>query len=164
MSNGLPNSTLYAAFLITCTCKYTVMVPNRKGTFLAKPNVFSNVLFALSICTTMSGSQVTCNIAAIVLDIETICEPGSRSDSTSPTPLINGYTVLNAWDSAATMTVLGFSPGAKAFKYCITGSLTMTDPFDMPFVSLAKTSYVASGNFSTLIVLTSLCSEVSPFS
>src|SRR6202789_4731169 len=100
------------------------MVPNRKGTFLAKPNVFSNVLFALSICTTISGSQVTCNITATVLDIETICEPGSRSDSTSPTPLINGYTVLNAWDSAATITDFGFSPGAKVLRYCIPGSPT----------------------------------------
>src|SRR6202789_1367948 len=140
MSKGLPNSTLYAAFPITCTCKYTVMVPNKKGTFLAKPRVLSNVLFALSICTTMSGSQGICNVIATALDIDTICEPGSRSDSTSPTPLINGYTVLNACDSAATITDFGFSPGAKVLRYCITGSFTTTDPFGMPFVSSANTS------------------------
>src|ERR1700719_3906678 len=140
MSNGLPNNILYAAFSITCTCKYTVMVPNRNGTFLAKPRVFSKVLFALCICTVMSGSQLTCNMTATDFAMDTICDPGSRSDSTSPTLLIKGYTVLKACDSAATITDLGASPGAKAFRYCMTGSLTTTDPFVIPSVSSAKTS------------------------
>src|SRR5271168_2785049 len=112
-SNSLPNKTLYAGFVITCICKYTVIHPKINGTFLANPKVCSTDLFTLSISMVMSGSHGISNSFATFFDMETICEPGSNNDSTSPTLFIKGYTALSPCDSFATTIFFGFSPGCS---------------------------------------------------
>ena len=65
----------------------------------------------------------SCRISDNTVIIDTTWDPGSRRDSTSPTPLTKGYTDRNACDSTATTTVFGFSPGESVLRYCITGCL-----------------------------------------
>ena len=112
---------------------------------------FEGCPLTICICTIMSGSQVTSRSMATSLSIETICDPLSSRDSTSPTPLIKGYTALNPCDSLATTIFLGFFPSGNMFRYWTTRSPITKAPLGMSFVFSFYISYEASGTFSMYI-------------
>src|ERR1700761_6853106 len=131
-----------------CTCKTTVKCPQRNCTFLAIPTDSSIVLLALSMYIRNPGSQTTCACLAESNDIDTICEPESKTLSIETWPFITGYITCKGADSLATYTCLGRSSGGKFSKYCKYGSCATIDPAGTSFVAVVVTNTPTLGNSS----------------